>query len=187
MLRRRMMLALVAVAVAGTCWLSQALSQQDQPRPPSEGQGRRRPRMNMEQMRQRMQERMRERLGASEEEWKVLGPKIEKVQQIQRQSRGGFGGMMGRGAGRRGRRGGERQPAEGAPAREQSEVQKKTAALQRLLDDANSSPRAIKAALDSLRQARAKAAQELEAARKELRAVVTVRQEASLVLTGVLD
>jgi len=177
MLRRRTMLALIAAAVAGSCWLSTALSQQDPPPQGRQGRQGRRQRMTLEQMRQRMAERMRERLGASEEEWTVLGPKIEKVQQVQRASRGGFGFRF------RGRRprGGEQ------PAREQSEVQKKTAALQSLLDDENSSPRAIKAALDALRAARAKAAQQLEAARKELRAVVTVRQEAVLVLMNILD
>ena len=36
------------------------------------------------QFREQMNQRMRERLGASEEEWKVLQPRIEKVQTAQR-------------------------------------------------------------------------------------------------------
>ena len=182
MLRRRMMLALVATAVIGGCWLAQAVSQDGAERQPRRG-GRR---MNMEEFRKRMQERIRDSLGSSEEEWKVLGPKIEKVQQIQRQSRGGFrGGRMG---GRRGgRRGGEATGGATAPQREQSEVEKKTAALRALLQDEASGPQAIKAALAALRKAREKAQLELAAARKELRVIVTVRQEAQLVLMNVLD
>jgi len=188
MLRRRMLLALTAAVVAGTCWLGQALSQQDPPAPGNGARpGRGGARMTPEEMRKRMQDRMRERLGATEEEMKVLGPKIEKVSTLQRAGRGGFGGgMAARGGGRRGGTPGAT-PAPGAPAREQSDVQKKTEALQSLLDDQASSSSAIKAALDALRAAREKAAQELEAARKDLRAVVTVRQEAALVLMSVLD
>ena len=159
MLRRKAVLVLMCVAVIGGCWLAQALSQVRR----QEGQPRADRRGRMEEFRQRMQERMREQLGAKEDEWKVLQPRIEKVQQLQRDARGGFGGF-GR-AGRAGRRGGQAQPAEGAAEREQSDVQKKAEALRNLLDDEASGAPAIKGALNALRKAREKAQQDLEVAR----------------------
>ena len=190
MLRARVVLVLVMAGIIGACWLSQAISQQAD----NEGQGRgdrQRDRggdrsQRMEEFRKRMAERMREQLGASEEEWKALQPKIEKVQQAMRQTRGGFA-SFGRGAGRSDRRPAEGQRPEARQERERSDVEKKTEALRSLLEDKASGADAIKGALDALRQAREKAQQELAAARKDLRSIVTVRQEAQLVLIGILD
>ena len=185
MLRRAMVLVVAGAAVIGGCWLTQALSQQrpGQPaRPGAEARPRGSRRERMEEFRRRRDERMREQLGATADEWtKVLKPRLDKVQTLQRQMRGGFGAMRGRGRGR------GRQPAEGAAAREQSDVEKKTAALRNLLDDKASGAAAVKAALGALRKAREKTQKELEAARKKLKEVVTVRQEAQLVLMGALD
>jgi len=182
MSRRKAVVVGMAGVVLGGLWAAQALSQQ-----PREGQRREGDRrQRMEEFRRRMQERMRERLGATEAEWKVLQPRIEKVQQLQRATRGGFRiGMGGRRGGRR--PGGEAQREGDAPQREQSEIEKKSEALRNLLDDQNSAAQAIKAALDALRRAREEAQQDLAAARKELRGVVTVRQEAQLVLMGLLE
>ncbi len=184
MWKRTVVLAVVTAGLIGGCWIVQALAQQtagegDRPARdrPARGADRR------EEFRRRMADRMREQLGATEEEWKVLQPRIEKVQQLQRQSRGGFMRFGRRG----GRRPGEGQRPQAAPEREQSEVEKKTEALRNLLEDKASTPQAIKAGLDALRAAREKAQQDLAAARKELRAIVTVRQEAQLVLMGLLD
>jgi len=203
MLQRRMVLLGVLLAVLiGVGWLADAVAQPRRPggdRPGGEARpGRDRgardrgPRdrgdwqARMEEFRRRMSDRMREQLGATEEEWKVLQPRIEKVQRLQRQGRGGFRGFGFRGRGRGGRPGEARQPG-GAPEREMPEVEKKTEALRSLLDDEASGAQAIRAALTALRQARDKARRELEAARKELREVVTMRQEARLVLMGILE
>ncbi len=124
-------------------------------------------------------------MGASEEEWKALYPLIEKVQNLLRDSQGGGmrGGMMGRG-GFGGARAGTGTPQ---PQQEQTDVQKKTQALQTLLENKDAKSEDIKSALAELRKAREKAQQELVAAREELRKVVTLRQEAQLVLMGLLD
>ena len=82
-MRRRMVLVLVAASVIGACWLTQALSQQRRPEGQT-AQARRDRAGRMEQFRQRAQQRMREQLGANEQEWKVLQPRIEKIQQLQR-------------------------------------------------------------------------------------------------------
>ena len=95
MLRKRIVLVLACAGIVGGCWLAQAFSQQgqDQPRQPG-GEARQRDRtQRMAQFRQRMQERMREQLGASEEEWKVLQPRIEKISQaiaLKIETQGGY-------------------------------------------------------------------------------------------------
>jgi hypothetical protein len=194
MVRRQMML-LVAAAVIGGCWLAQALSQarpgsRDRPAGEARRGDRQRGdrgardrgdfRARMEEFRRRRSEQMREQFGATEAEWKVLQPMIEKVQQLQRESRGSMMRFA-----RRGRRPGGRQP-EGAPEVQQSDVEKKTAALRSLLEDKASGAAAIKGALDALRRARLKIEQELVTTQKALRDIVTMRQEARLVLMGVL-
>ena len=183
MLRRGMVLMLACAGVIGGLWLAQGLSQQgprERARPGAEAR-QPRGRQRTAEAQRRRDERMREQLGATEAEWtKVLKPRLDKVQTLQRQMRG-FGAARGR------RRRPAAGAAEGAARPEQSDVEKKTAALRNLLDDEASGAAAIKAALGALRKAREKTQKELDAARKKLQEVVTVRQEAQLVLTGVLD
>lgn len=133
-------------------------------------------------MRQRMMERIKEALAPTDEEWQVLEPRVDKVQTLSRQAsmRRGMGGAMG---GRRGR-GGPEAPAE---TRELSGPEKAVQELQTTLDNTEAKPEEIKAKLTALREAREKAKQELAEAQEALREVVTLRQEAQLVLMGLLD
>lgn len=183
-----------ALVLAGALWVGQVMAQDAPPpgpgdRPPRDSEEMR---QRMEQFRQQMSDRMREQLGASEDEWKIIQPRIEKVQTAQRQSRGGMfggmGGMMrrGRGGDRGGDRAGPPRP-EGADQQPQTEVEKATRGLQTLLENKEAKPDEIKAALKGLRDARAKAAEEVAAARKELLEVLTLQQEAQLVLMGILE
>ena len=127
------------------------------------------------QMRQRMQERMKESLGVTDEEWKVLQPKIDKIQTLLLQVRGGM--MLGR-------RGG----SSGATAAEAtSDVEKASKALQTALDNKDTKAEEITPKLTALREAREKAKQELTKAQTALREIVTPRQEAQLVLLGILE
>jgi len=128
--------------------------------------------------RERMMTMIKERMGATDDEWKVLLPKIEKVQTAQRNSRGGF---FGGGGGRGGNRGGD------AAAADQSPTQKASADLRTVLDNKDASADDIKAKLAALREAREKGKAELAAAQKELKEVLTQRQEAVLVTMGMLD
>lgn len=134
-------------------------------------------------MRQRMSERMKEMLGASDNEWKVLQPKIESIQQRQRESSGMGGMMMMFGGGG----GGFRPP--GAPADDQpkSDVQQKTADLRTVTDNKDAKPQEIKAKVDALRAAREKARAELQKQQGELRELITIRQEAILLTLGVME
>ena len=145
-----------------------------------------------EQMRQMMDERMRTQLGATEEEWKLIGPRLQKVMELSRDAtsvgRGMFFGMGpgGRGgmAGPGGRPGGDQG---NVPQRELSPVEKATEALQTVLQNESATPDLIKTALTALRTAREKAKQDLAKAQQELRQLLTVKQEAMLVLMGTLN
>jgi len=128
-----------------------------------------------QQMRQRIIERMKEQLAVSDDEWKVLEPKIEKVFTLQRSSR--MGGFM---AGGWGQRGGEGQ-------QDQSEVSRASRELRSTLENPNASPQEIQQRLTAYREAREKADQELQQARAELKELLTQRQEAQLVMLGLLE
>jgi len=89
----------------------------------------------------------------------------------QESQRGGPGGDRGR-------------PDSGMSGRTQSpEVE----ALSKALEDTNAKPDDIKAKLDALRKARAAKEDALKQAREKLREVLTVKQEAQMVLMGTLD
>ena len=192
MLQRKVLLALVAAVAVGVLWIGQVNSQQQDPPAGQRQPGTRRQRdpeefrRRMEEWRRRSDERLREQLEVSEEEWKkVLKPRIEEVQTLLRQSRVGMRGMMGR-FGRRGGRAG-RQARQVQGEREQTDIAKKTEALRTLLENKDAKTGAIKSALRDLQKARANASKKLAKARDKLREVVTARQEAHLVLWGLLD
>ena len=132
--------------------------------------------------------RIKQALSASDkdttpEEWKVLEPKVEKVLTLSGQTRGmrGMASMFGRRT-----RGGQR-PGGAEPTRELTDVEKLTQALQTVLANKEAKLEEIKEKLTALRQAREKAEQELVNAQKALREALTLRQEAQLVLMGLLD
>lgn len=141
-----------------------------------------------EQFRQRMIDRLKTSLKASDDEMTVIQPLVEKVFLKQREAsgnrfggggprppRGGGGDREGNGGGgpdRRNWRGGETPEAQG---------------LREALEKDETAPSEITAKLTALREQRKKAAAELASAREDLRKVLTVRQEAVLVQTGLLE
>ncbi len=141
-------------------------------------------RWDPERMRQMMMERMQESLGAADEEWQVIGPRLEKVMTLSRRTRGGraMGALFGGG-----RRGGPTRPDEGGPEQEQSAVEKAAEQLQSVLEGEAAEAARIKQALSAYRAAREEAHQELAKAQQELKEVLTVKQEAQLVLFGMLQ
>lgn len=133
-----------------------------------------------ESFRQRMNERLKTALKASDEEWSIIQPLLEKVQTKQREAMGGrFGALFGD------RRGGGNRPGrpDGANRPTPAEVE----ALKAALEADDTSPAEIKAKLEAVRAVRKKAADELTQAQEELRKVLTQRQEASLVMVGILE
>jgi hypothetical protein len=132
-----------------------------------------------------MKNRLKEELKPSDAEWAVIDPRLTKVMALSNQAnlmpmRRMMRGRMGPG-GRGGRPGAE------ANAEEQTEVEKAISALETALGSEKPDAADVKAKLLALRQAREKARQELAKAQQELREVLTVEQEARLVLVGMLD
>ncbi len=146
-----------------------------------------------ERMQQMMQQRMQEQLGVSDAEWTILGPRLMKVMNLNRQVSAGPGGMFRMGVGRRGGpQGAQAGPGARGPRGpfgqgEPTEVDKASDALQTTLENTAATPEEIKAKLTALRAAKEKAKAELATAQKELREVLSLRQEAQLVLMGMLN
>ncbi len=115
--------------------------------------------------RKRAVERLKDELGISDQEWPVVKPRIEAVYDLVRpQPRFGPG---------------DREP--------RTEVERRSSELREILRDEEADAEAIKAGLTALRAAKEKTRQELAAAQKNLRQLMTLRQEAMLVLNGLLD
>ncbi len=150
-----------------------------------------------EEMRQRMNERLKTSLKVTDEEWTVLQPLIEKVSEKQREAMGSrFGGPGGPGGTRGPRPDGGNPSTAGAPVPQPSGDQAprperpgsaESQALRTALENESTSPEDLKAKLTALREVRKKGTNELNAAREDLRKVVTVRQEAVLVSMGILE
>lgn len=160
----------------------------------------------------RMMSALRERMGVtSDEEWGLISDRIQKVTEARRSMGGGFGGPGGpggpggmmfaggqRGPGGTGGTGGDRGDRgaggdrgqggtggtfRGPPTRGGSPEQ--TALTQAVTDKLPDAE--IKARLTKLRETRKANEAKLEKAQDELRAVLTVRQEAQAVLMGLLN
>ncbi len=192
----------VIVIGIGACVLALVLAGLSIAQPPAGGQGGQGGpggpggpggRFDPAQMRQMMAQRMKEQLGADDEAWKVLEPRLTKVMELNAQVSGGPGrgmfSMFGRGGpgGNRGDRGSR--DAQDRPARQpeqQTAVDKASEQLRTTLQNQSATPEEIKKNLTALREAREKAKQELAAAQQELRQILTVRQEAQLVMMGQL-
>ena len=114
---------------------------------------------------QRMKVRVKVALKASDEEWGVIEPLVDRVQTAQRAASGR--GAAGRGGSRSGSPEGD--------------------ALQAALEADGTSTDEIKGRLEALRDARRRAAADLEQARGDLQKVLTLRQEAALVQIGILQ
>jgi hypothetical protein len=143
-----------------------------------------------EQMRTRMMERYREALEVkSDDEWKLIEGRINKVVDARRDvGIGGFGrgfGGGGRGGGRGGgdgNDGGENRRARffgGEPSAEAQELQKAI--------EAKAPNDEIKAKLAKYRDSQKDKRDKLEKAQDDLRKVLSVRQEANAVLMGLLQ
>jgi len=139
-------------------------------------------------------------LKATDDEWAVIQPLLQKVQDLQRAARGGggFGGGPGgqggfgrqRGGGQGGNGGnggGNNPPPTPDPNAPVVPGQAEATALRTALASDSTSNDDIKAKLAALRDARKKTAADLAAARADLQKVLTLRQEAVLVNMGVLE
>jgi hypothetical protein len=162
-----------------------------QPGPGGGGQGRN---FDPEQFRQQMMDRYREQLGVkSDDEWKLIAERIEKVTEARREV--GFGGGMGmRRMGRPPGQGGDNAASTQAGQDRQrgprafggGEPSPEAEALQKGIDD-NASADQLKSLMAKYREARKAKEAKLQQAQDELRKVLSVRQEAIAMATGLLN
>lgn len=144
---------------------------------------------NPQEMQARMLSGLRERMDVKDdEEWKLIAERITKVAELRRSAPGGPGMMMmmGRGPGGGGPGGPGREEGGGGrggfrPGGGSAEMTALASALRDKLPDAE-----IKSRLDRVRDQRKDNEAKLARAQDELRAVLTVRQEAMAVMAGLL-
>jgi hypothetical protein len=117
------------------------------------------------QDRQRAVEDLQEQLDFSDQEWTVVKPRLEAVYSLRHSG------------------------ARAGPGNEskRTEVEQKSSELRGLLRNEGAATDQIKAGLTALRAAKERARQELATAQQNLRQILTLRQEALLVLNGLLD
>ncbi len=152
-------------------------------------------------------EAMKQALDVNEAQWKIIEPKLNKVKAYQEQATvsiglpfsssfisstgspqgGGFGG------GFQYQFGGSGNIMTSGPSlinqtnQRQTQGEKICRELLVLIEDFNATPEAIRQKMLELQRARAKAKKQLAQAQKELREVLAFRQQARLVLIGLLD
>jgi hypothetical protein len=146
-----------------------ALAQENANQPPRDRAARHQERLD----------RVKEALAVTDEEWKALQPKVDRVMTLSMQlqmASMGFGGRGGRGG-----RGGENAPA---PT---SDLAQKAEALRNVLEQKDSKAEEVAAKLKAYREARVAARQELGKAQAALIELLTPRQEAALVSRGLLE
>lgn len=171
---------LACVAFGG----ASAQAQQDQRNRFDRGQS------DRNQFMERFLERLRENLGASVEEWSVLKPMIvtvtEKQSAMRRAAgRGIFGAFGGGRGGRGGDSDGDRRGRDRRGSRGDGDSGSNADSLREAVESGDANK--IKKELASYRAVQKKRAAELKKAREELREVLTLKQEATLVLWGLLD
>jgi hypothetical protein len=115
--------------------------------------------------RRRAIEDLKGQLGVPEQEWAVIKPRLEAVYNLRH----------------------PRPPTGPGNERQRTEVEQKSSELRGFLRNEGAPADQIKAKLAALRAAKEKARQELAAAQQNLRQLLTLRQEALLVLNGLLD
>jgi Spy/CpxP family protein refolding chaperone len=145
------------------------------------GRGNFDPQSFMQQIQARMLEGFREQLGVTNDtEWNVISDRLSKVMQARTDvTLNNFGGLAGFG-GRGGNQEARRMISSFGPPNPERD------ALQGALDT-KASGNEIKSKLSALRENRKQKQSKLDKAQEELRQVLTLRQEALLVLGGMLD
>ena len=131
-------------------------------------------------------DQIRKRLGASDEEWAVLLPRLENLIRAQQEARTGISGLRGGGGGAG--PGGGRGAGLLGPSRDKpSDLELAAEAVRLAARDPDIPNRDTSLALKEYRKERDKARAKLAAAEQEIRDLVTQRQEAILVMLGVLE
>ena len=123
----------------------------------------------MERMMERFLDHIKEELGSTDEEWTYVKPLISNVMRLRMEAQ--MGAFM---------------PGQwGGPS--EDDVENPAGYLRKTLDSEDASVEDVKEKLEAFREEKKKKEEKLKNAREELRKVLTVKQEAHLVLMGILD
>jgi hypothetical protein len=125
------------------------------------------------EMRKHMEDEIKQDMDVTDDQWKAIQPKLEKVEELNESLAGHHGPPRG--------------PNDQADDEKVSPVEQAVRDLEDTLDKDNATDDQIKSKVEAVRKAKETATADLKAARKELREGLTVRQEAVLVARGILD
>jgi Spy/CpxP family protein refolding chaperone len=181
-------LSRVVCLLAAVCALTLSAWAQNQSDPNQRNRGNRgdpnqgggRGNFNPQEMQGRMLSALRERLGVTnDDEWNVIQERVMKLFELRRNDMGGGRGGGFLFGGRGGDQGGR--PPAGRGGSSNPDIE----ALQSAVTG-NAPDGEIKARLERLRLSRKENTAKIEQAQEELKAVLTVRQEAIMVMAGLL-
>lgn len=113
-------------------------------------------------------------LGASDEEWKVLLPKVEKLSALWREV-GQIKGIP------------STEPIDPSNPKSLTDFETSVTALRKLLDNKDAAAKDIEAALNECRRVRDAARQQLTKVQAKIKELLTTRQEALLFSMGLLE
>lgn len=145
------------------------------------------------QMQERMLNGIKENLGATDEEWTAMKPKVQEIQKLRMKV---AASAMGRFGGPRGMRGPDgpgdannqnRRPGRGLMGMLGNEPNPELDALVSASDSDSTSNDDLKNKIKAYREAVKRDEEKLKSTREELRQLVTLRQEAKLIVAGILD
>lgn len=175
------LLAATTLSVASTVLLAQTTGTTPGERSRRGDGGGDRGNFNPQEMQARMLNALRERLEVTDdEEWKLISERIAKLSELRRSAGGGPGGFISRG-GPQGGGGDTRGGTRGTRSGGNPEMDALSSAVRDKLPDAE-----LKVRLERLRESRKANEVKLAKAQEDLRAVLSVRQEAVAVVFGLL-
>ena len=151
----------------------------------------RRPSRDPDQRRQMFTGNLRKTLDFSEEEWQIIEPRLQKVVTLSAKSSGmggRKGGPMGQvRSGGKGKDDTGNQTGQSRSPREQTAMGSLLEDLNTVLKSEDATPSQIEEKLAAVRVAREESKIDLAKAQAELRELLTLRQEALLVMMGILN
>lgn len=139
--------------------------------------------LQSEQMQNMISQSLKQMLGSTDEEWSVIGPMVLKVYSLVSSQSSGvqIRSIMGRSGNQGSQMRGANRPS--FSSTEDVALEE----LKTLLESEETTNTQLKNKISEIRNAREKSRQDLVKARKELREILTLKQEATLISVGLLE